>query len=264
MIRTLASVLAIVLAALPEPALAQVSYVGSSTIGDHIIPAAAKAFTAKTKIAFGTIEIQGSGKGLELVLRGEAPLAGVGRSLTLAEKQRRIYYQIIGYDAVAVFIHPDNPLATLTQPQLKAIYTGRTTNWNEVGGPDARIVCITQIWGAKRAQMVEFQQQVMDGAPYRDDRREVDLQSDQVTALLAERHGITALSPAFARPGIKTVSIEGFPPEPRHIRSGAYLLSRSLLLVSPAHPKPDVKQFLDFMLSREGQAIVARKFVPVR
>jgi ABC-type phosphate transport system substrate-binding protein len=90
MIKMLASVLAIVLGALPEPALAQVSYVGSSTIGDHIIPAAAKTFTAKTKIAFGTIETQGSGKGLELVLRGQAPLAGVARSLTLAEKQRRI------------------------------------------------------------------------------------------------------------------------------------------------------------------------------
>jgi phosphate transport system substrate-binding protein len=264
MIKALAPLLALALAAHSAPALAQVSYAGSSTIGEHIIPEAAKVFTAKTGIRFGTVEIQGSGKGLEMVLRGEAQLAGVARSLTLDEKSRRIHYQVIGYDAVSVFVHPTNPVATLTKQQLKGIYTGRITNWRDVGGPDAPIVCITQVWGAKRAQMVEFHESVMDGAPYRRDRKEVDLQSDQVAALLSERHGISAVSLAFARRGIKAVSIDGFPPEPKNIRSGAYILSRPLLLVSQARPKAEVKQFLEFMLSREGQEIVARKFVPVR
>lgn len=187
MIKALASLLALALAAHSAPALAQVSYAGSSTIGEHIIPEAAKVFTAKTGIRFGTVEIQGSGKGLEMVLRGEAQLAGVARSLTLDEKSRRIHYQVIGYDAVSVFVHPTNPVATLTKQQLKGIYTGRITNWRDVGGPDAPIVCITQVWGAKRAQMVEFHESVMDGAPYRRDRKEVDLQSDQVAALLGVR-----------------------------------------------------------------------------
>jgi phosphate transport system substrate-binding protein len=48
------------------------------------------------------------------------------------------------------------------------------------------------------------------------------------------------------------------------VRSGAYLLSRPLLLVIPARPDPDARRFVEFMLSPEGQAIVARKFFPVR
>lgn len=264
MITRLAVALTVAWAVLAPMASAQLAYVGSATIGDHIIPAAAKAFTAKTGVQFGSVETQGSGKGLEMVLSGKAHLAGVSRPLTLAEKQRPLYYRIIGYDAISVSVHPDNPVSSLTKQQLKAIYTGQISNWKEVGGPDAAIVCITLVWGAGRALMIEFREHVMDGVPYRSDRKEFDLQSDAATALLSESYGITALSVAYTHPGIKAVAIEGFLPTLEHIRSGAYLLSRPLLLVSQAHPTSEVKQFIDFMVSPEGQASVAHAFVPIR
>jgi phosphate transport system substrate-binding protein len=264
MIKSMAAALALVLSMFFGSAAAQIAYVGSSTIGETIIPEAAKAFTAKTHISFGSIETQGSGKGLELVLRGEAQLAGVSRSLASEEKQRRIYYRIIGYDAVGIFVHPTNPVTTLTKEQLKAVYTGRITNWKELGGVDAPIALITVISGAGRALVNELQDNVMDGAAYREDRVEVERQLEAVAALVSNLYGITAASPAFAQAGIKALAIDGFAPEPQHVQSGAYLLSRPLLLVSQAHPPGQVKQFIDFILSPEGQEIVARKFVPVR
>jgi phosphate transport system substrate-binding protein len=264
MIKSTASAVVLVLCVLAGSASAQLSYVGSSTLGETIIPEAAKAFTAKTGIPFGRIEIQGSGKGLEMVLRGEAPLAGVSRSLSSEEKQRHFYYRIIGYDAVGIFVHPTNAVTTLTKEQLKAVYTGRITNWKELGGLDAPIVLITVIAGSGRGLVNELQDNIMDGAPYREDRIDVERQLDAVAALAPKSYGITAASPAFAQAGIKAVAIDGFAPEPQHVQSGAYLLSRPLLLVSQAHPPGEVKQFIDFMLSPEGQAIVARKFVPVR
>jgi phosphate transport system substrate-binding protein len=264
MIKTIASAVALILGMLCSSAAAQITYVGSAPIGEHIIPEAVKAFTAKTGIPFGGIGMRTSGIGLEMVMGGEAPLAGVSRSLTLEEKQQRLYYRIIGYDAVVIYVHTSNPVTSLTKQQLKAIFTGRMTNWQEVGGADAPIVCITLDRGDKRAQVVVFQEHVMDGAPYREDRREVDQSSDVVATLRTEPYGISILSPAFASVGIKALAIDGFTPEPQHVQSGAYLLSRPLLLVSQAHPPSQVKQFIDFMLSPEGQEIVARKFVPVR
>ena len=260
----LAALLAILILGGAATASAELSYVGSSTIGDHIIPAAAEAFTKKTGIKLGSIAIQGSGQGLDLVVRGAAPLAGVSRSLTVVEKQQRIYYQTIGYDAVAVYVHGSNRVSSLSKAALKGIYTGRIRNWNEVGGKDAPLVLITQHPGTGRTITVEFQDQIMDGIAFREDRREVDRQPDQVAALLSEPHGITAVSIASVRPGINAVAIEGFPPDPRSVRSGAYLLSRPLLLVTPARPDPDARRFVEFMLSPEGQAIVARKFHSVR
>jgi phosphate transport system substrate-binding protein len=245
-------------------AAAELSYVGSSTIGDHVIPAAAEAFTRKTGVKLGSIETQGSGKGLELVVRGAAPLAGVTRSLTFVEKQQRIYFQTIGYDAIAVYVHGSNPVTSLSKAALKGIFTGRIRNWKEVGGKDAPLVVITQIWGARRAQMVDFHDQVMDRVAYREDRREVDRPVHQVAALLSEPYGITATSLVEEQPGIKAVTIDGFSPDARSVRSGAYLLSRPMLLVIPARPDPDARRFVEFMLSPEGQAIVARKFIPVR
>lgn len=257
-------VVACLLGILSDSATAQIAYVGSGTLGENVISEAARAFTAKTGIPFGKIELQGSGNGLEMVQRGEASLAGVARSLTLEEKQQRLYYRIIGFDAIGIYVHPSNPVTNLTKQEIKAIYTGRIRNWQEVGGADASIVCITQIWGGKRAQMLEVQENLMDGAPYREDRKEVDRQSDMVAALLLEPYGIAALSQSFAQSGAKALAIDGFVPEPQHVQSGAYLLSRPLLLVSQAHPPTQVKQFIDFILSPVGQAIVARKFVPVR
>jgi phosphate transport system substrate-binding protein len=79
-IKSTASALALILGMLSGLASAQITYVGSTTIGEGLIPEAAKAFTAKTGIPFGSIEVPGSSKGLEMILRGEAQLAGISRS----------------------------------------------------------------------------------------------------------------------------------------------------------------------------------------
>src|ERR1700692_604532 len=97
----LAGLLAILILGSAATAAAELSHVGSATIGDSILPAAGDAFARKTGVKLGPIDTQGSGPALELVVRGAAPLAGVSRGLTFVEKQQRIYYQTIGYDAVA-------------------------------------------------------------------------------------------------------------------------------------------------------------------
>ena len=118
----------------------ELSYSGSSTIGMSVLDAGAvKAFEQKTGIKFKSIEQPGSGKGIQALLDGKVTLAGASRSLKPEEKAKKLLGTAIGYDAIAVFVHKNNPVKNLTKEQVKGIFTGKIKNWKEVGGKDALI-----------------------------------------------------------------------------------------------------------------------------
>lgn len=238
-----------------------ISYIGSSTIGENIIPAAFELFSEKSGVKVGAIESPGSGKGVEAVIEGKSPLAGASRPLEAKEEKENLYKQIIGYDAIVVFVHNDNPVSNLTKEEIKAIFSGRIRNWREVGGHDAPITVITEMLGEKRATMMEFQKLAMDGVDYLGDRKEVDKPDDQVAALKQDKNGIISVSRAFADPATKALSINGIDPNEDNVRSGVYLLSRPLILVAKGQPENEIAEFFTFMLSSQGQAVVNKKFV---
>lgn len=258
------------------PALAwaaeELIYIGSSTIGMGIMEeGAAKTFESKTKIKFKSIESIGSGKGIDALLEGKTSLAGASRSLKAEEKKKNLLGHTIGYDAIAVFVHKNNPVKNLSKEQLRGIFTGRIKNWKEVGGKNAPIAPNTEISGGKRATMEMFQELVMDKAPYGKGFKEIDYPRDQIKEVARDENGIcsvslgllTALSEA-ERAQVKALKVGDIEPTENNVKSGAYLVSRPLLLVTKGLPKGAVKEFINFMLSKEGQAIVAKHFVPVR
>jgi len=274
-IRTRLSALAATALFLPTLTLAAdgLSYSGSSTIGQSILEAAGarKAFEAKTGIKFSSFEVPGSGKGVEALIAGKVTVAGASRPLKPAEKSAGVLGTVIGYDAVAVFVNRDNPVNDLSKEQLKGIFTGKIKNWKEVGGKDAPIAVNTEIQGAKRATMEIFNELVMDKAPYGAGFKEIDLPKDQIIEVARSPNGIgtpsfglLAAVPADVRAKVKAIAVDGVAPTHEDIQSGAYLISRPLNLATLGPPRGEVKQFIDFMLSAEGQAFVGKDFVPVR
>lgn len=259
--------------ALPSLATAkELQYVGSSTIGSAVLQAgAAEAFSKKSGIKFSTINISGSGKGIQALMEGKTPLAGVSRPLKAEEKKAKLIGTTIGYDGIAVFVAAGNPVSGFTKEQLKGIFTGAIKNWQEVGGQDAPITPNTEILNGKRATVEMFQEMVLDGARYGTGFKEVDLPRDQLIDLAGNPNGICSVSlgllatlPADLRSKLKAVAVNGVEPTENNVRSGAYLISRPLLLVTQGLPKGEAKEFISFMLSPEGQKIVAINFVPVR
>lgn len=248
------------------------SYSGSSTIGMSILEAGAvKAFEQKTGIKFTSLDQPGSGKGIQALLDGKVTMAGASRTLKPEEKAKKLLGTAIGYDAIAVFVHKNNPVKNLTKDQIKAIFTGKIRNWKEVGGKDAPIQPNTEIAGEKRATMLAFQEMAMDNAPYGTGFKEIDFPRDQIVdvaknenAICSVSYGLLAAVSGDLRDNVKAITINGIAPEPKNIQSGAYLISRPLLLVTQGLPKGDVKKFIEFMLSQEGQKIVAVNFVPVK
>lgn len=250
----------------------EIAYSGSSTIGMSILQAGAvKAFEDKEGVKFQFVENPGSGKGIEALLAGKTPMAGASRPLSAGEKKNKLLGTAIGYDAIAVFVHQKNPITRLSKEQLKGIFSGSIKNWKEVGGKDAPITPNTEIAGEKRATMLEFQKLAMDDAPYAKGFKEIDLPRDQITYIAGDETGICSVSLGLLaavgpeiRAKVKAISVDNMEPSDNNIRSGAYLISRPLLLVTNGLPKGLVKKFIDFMLSSEGQKYVAINFVPVK
>ncbi|MEK6653169.1 MAG: phosphate ABC transporter substrate-binding protein [Nitrospirota bacterium] len=250
----------------------EISYSGSSTIGMSILDAGAvKAFEQKTGIKFKSVEQPGSGKGIKALLEGKVTMAGASRKLETEEKKQNLIGTAIGYDAIAVFVNKKNPVNNLTKEQIKGIFTGKIKNWKEVGGKDAPIRVNTEIAGEKRATMLAFQEMAMDKAPYGTGFKEIDFPRDQIVEVAKDENGICSVSfgllaavSADLRDKVKAFNVGGIDPSDKNIQSGAYPISRPLLLVTNGLPKGNVKKFIDFMLSKEGQDIVNKNFVPVR
>ena len=250
----------------------ELSYSGSSTIGMGVLDAGAvKAFEQKTGIKFKSVEQPGSGKGIKALLEGKVTMAGASRKLETEEKKQNLIGTAIGYDAIAVFVNKKNPVNNLTKEQIKGIFTGKIKNWKEVGGKDAPIRVNTEIAGEKRATMLAFQEMAMDKAPYGTGFKEIDFPRDQIVEVAKDENGICSVSfgllaavSADLRDKVKAFNVGGIDPSDKNIQSGAYPISRPLLLVTNGLPKGNVKKFIDFMLSKEGQDIVNKNFVPVR
>lgn len=250
----------------------ELSYSGSSTIGMSVLEAGAvKAFEQKTGIKFKSVEQPGSGKGIQALLDGKVTLAGASRTLKSEEKAKKLLGTAIGYDAIAVFVHKNNPVKNLTKEQIKGIFTGKIKNWKEVGGKDAPIQPNTEIAGEKRATMLAFQEMAMDNAPYGSGFKEIDFPRDQIVDVAKNENSICSVSFGLLaavsgdlRGNVKAVTVNGTAPSDANIQSGAYLISRPLLLVTQGLPKGEVRKFIDFMLSSEGQKIVGINFVPVK
>jgi len=248
------------------------SYSGSSTIAMGILEAGAqKAYEEKTGRKFTLVEMPGSGKGLQALLDGKVALAGVSRWLKKEEKRQNLVGTEIGYDAIAIFVNANNPVQNLSKEQLKGIFTGRIRNWKEVGGNNAPIEPNTEIAGAKRATMLEFQEMIMDNAPYGEDFKQIDLPKDQIIETAKNKNAICTVSrgllmklSAYMRTKVKVVTVNGAGPTEADILSRAYIISRPLLLVTKGNPKGEAKQFIEFILAPEGQKKVRINFVQVK
>lgn len=253
-------------------AYAELSYSGSSTIGMGILEAGAVSdFELMIGIKFSSVEMLGSGKGIQALLEGKATVAGVSRALKTSEKNRGLVGTVIGYDAIAIFVHANNPVTNLTRKQLKGIFTGRIRNWKEVGGKDAPIEPNTEIAGAGRATMLAFQEMIMDNAPYGDGFKQIDFPRDQIietakneNAICAVSMGLLAKLSSYLRSKVKIVDVNGIPPTQQNISSGAYPISRPLLLVTKGKAQGDTKKFIDYMLTPKGQRMVQINFVSLK
>jgi phosphate transport system substrate-binding protein len=239
------------------------SYEGATTIGMNILPEAAALFRARTGVSFSRIGGAGADAGFKAAVEGRATFGGVARELTNEEKTRVGGYEVIGFDVLGVFVNAENPVEDLTRTNLKEIFTGRVTGWKEFEGPNRTIAVYSERLSGGRATLRAFRDMVLGSDQYGPVKEREDA-TDCVREVAADKGGITASSMSFAIPGVRALSVDGSAPTSGAVRRGAYPLRRPLILVTRDAPAGDIKGFLAFMLAPEAQAIIGRRFVPVK
>ncbi|RCK79248.1 MAG: Phosphate ABC transporter, periplasmic phosphate-binding protein PstS [Candidatus Ozemobacter sibiricus] len=251
------------IAGLCNAAGADLSYEGSSSIGDALLPELAQAFTAETGIPFGDIRASSSNQGFAAVKEGKAAIGGLSRLLTQAELESGLANRVIGYDALVVAVHPDNPVTSLTMGQLADIFAGKITNWQQVGGPDRPIITLYRA-GEEGGVVGQFREVVMGGQPLASPSFAFPTHQENLEYVAANPAAITFAAMIGDKGLTRYLAIDGVLPTQDTLSLGQYPLGRPFVLVyRDEQPVPAVTKFIEFVLSKNGQAIVRKYVQPV-
>jgi len=256
---------------------------GSNTV-TPITTLFAEEFMAENPKVNVAVSGPGSGAGIAALINETTDICQSSRSIKQSEIDQAAARGIdvvetrIATDAIAVIVHPSNPVSELTIEQLSGIYSGSITNWSQVGGNDASIAILAR--DTNSGTHVYFKEAIvqMEGLPAEDTSLEY---SDQAQLLPSTSTGVTQVSQnanaifyiglgyldsSVKALGIKkTASDSPVLPGLETALDGTYPVSRGLFYYTDGEPEGIIKAFVDFALSSRGQQLVQDAgFVPVK
>ena len=253
---------------------------GSDTIVNMAL-AWAEAYTAQHPEVRISVTGGGSGTGIAALINGTVDIANASRALKSEEVERarangiEPVEHIVAGDAIAVVVNPTNPVNALTIDQLSDIFTGKITRWHEVGGDDRPIVLLSR--ESNSGTHIYFLEHVVR----KGEKNNQNLFSPD-TLLMPSSEGISAeirQNPnaigydglGYVTPDQKTIKVAPsagepyIPPSIETVKDGSYPIARVLYMYTSGQPTGIIREYLDWITSAEGQAIVEELgFVPLQ
>lgn len=238
---------------------------GSSTVAP-LVSEIAKAFEKAHPGARIDVQTGGSSRGVADARAGLAHIGMVSRALKADEAD--LTAATIAMDGVAMIVHQTNPVTALTDAEIVAIYTGKTTNWKDVGGPDAPITVVNKAEGRSTLELFTAY-------------TKIDVKAIKASIVIGDNaHGIktvagnphaigyvsigTAEYEAAQGTAIKLLPLGGKVASVATVKDGTFPMSRPLNLVTKGAPTGLAKQFIDYARSAAAETAVKEQFfVPI-
>ena len=210
------------------------------------------------------IEIQGIGSsgGIKAANEGTVDIGNASRNLKPEEKEWGLTEYVIARDGIAVVVHPDNPVSDISKDKIAQIYKGEITNWKDVGGPDKKIYVISRESGSGTRgafeELVGFEDELLDDAIIANGNGGVKADVSK------KDDAIGYISLGYVDDTVKSLKIDGTEATVENIQKDEYPIARPFLMVTKGNESKETKAFLDFILSDDGQKIVAEEgYIPV-
>ncbi len=267
-ITVLAAVLCVgLMVSVPTFAAKSLTIKGSTTVLP-IAQSCAEAFMDMHSDVNISVQGGGSGVGIASLIDGTCDIADASRPIkdkeveVAKENGVEAYENAVALDGIAVIVHPSNQVDGLSIEQIKKIYTGEISNWNEVGGKKMKITVISR--DSASGTFETFNELALDKERVRPDSL---LQaSNQAVAQTVSRTpgAIGYVGLGYLSSAVKGVDVDGVEPTNGNVVNGSYKLARKLFMYTNGAPEGIVKSFIDFVLSEEGQELVKKAgYVPL-
>lgn len=234
--------------------------VAGSTSVQPLAEELAQAFSKKNPGKKVYVQGGGSSAGIQGVKTGAADIGTSSRELKSTEKGPKEY--IIARDAIAVIVNPANTVGKLTMDQVRKIFTGEITNWQQVGGANAPIRAFTREEGS--GTRGAFQEIVMKESKFANNLLVQNSTGAIKQGVISDKNAVGYISLGAVDQKVKAVSVDGIVPSKATAQNGTYKIVRPFLFLSQEKPKKKLtSEFISYVLSPEGQKIVAKEFIPV-
>lgn len=243
-------------------------HIGGSTTVLPVISKAAESYRESNPEVRIIVNAGGSGVGINQVGERKLEIGMTSRDITEQEKAKypEIDFNVIsiGKDAVVPVVSSeiyDAGITTLSLQQIRDIYSGEISNWSELGGPDIDILCIDK--ETSRGTRHVFMQAVFGDKEATAKGADLVLGSnnEEQTALTQSNSAIGMLSNAWLNDDVKGLTIlmpndDKIDPSLTNIINGTFPITRDLLIVTAGKPDGITEQFINFVLSDQGQKLV--------
>jgi phosphate transport system substrate-binding protein len=202
----------------------------------------------------------GSGTGITALINGTTDICNASRPMKKSEIQKlKERFGTLGVeipcakDGITIYAHPSNEVDNITMDQLKKIYTGKITNWKQLGGRNEKIVLYSR--ENNSGTYVYFKDEVLGGSDYSPSCQNLPGTAAVVNAVSKDKNGIGYGGHGFSK-GIKILKVNGVEPTKESVAAGKYPISRYLYMYTRNRPTGEIKKYIDWILSKEGQQLV--------
>ena len=205
----------------------------------------------------------GSGLGIKSIIMESIDIGTASRKVNerenelIRKKQNELIETAIAIDAITIIVHKDNPINDITLKSLRLIYSGKMTNWNELGGDNLEIVVISR--DVSSGSFEVFNHAVLHNDLLKESSMRLASNNAVATTVNYTKGAIGYVGLGYVNDKLKVLTIDGIMPSKKTAQNYEYPLTRKLYMYTTKTRSNATQDFIDFILSALGQTIVEQQ-----